>query len=351
MHISHRLRGSSRVLLRFAVGRGAGLVVVALAAVAWAVTGCSSDEAADARFRVALLTPGSIADGGWNAGAYAGLERIRDELGAEISHVETRTPAEFEESFRDYASHGYDLVFGHGFEYQDAAARVGAEYPETIFVTTSGDTVRENVAPMVFELEQATWLCGYLAGRMTETGLLGMIGGINLPSIRSTFLAFQAGAEAARPDVEVREVFIGNFDDTAAAREAALALLEEQADFLIHQANEAGRGVFQAVSERAQKGARVFAFGTNRNQNDMAPDVVIASATLDIPGALVEVARRVQAGMFVAEPIRLGMAQDIVRLEPNEALVAEVPEPVLRDLAAREAEIRDGALVVPRGAF
>jgi basic membrane lipoprotein Med (substrate-binding protein (PBP1-ABC) superfamily) len=327
-------------------------LAVALGLALGGAIGCTPDaHDADDRFRVALLTPGSIADGGWNAGAYAGLERIRDELGAEVSHVETRTPAEFEESFRDYAARGYDLVFGHGFEYQDAAATVGAEYPGTIFVTTSGSTVRANVAPMVFELEQATYLCGRIAGHMTETGRLGMIGGINLPSIRSTFVAFRAGALAVRPDVQVREVFIGNFDDTAATREAALALLEEGADFLIHQANEAGRGVFQAVAERAADGRRVYAFGTNRNQNDMAPEVVIASATLDIPGALVEVARRVQAGAFVAAPIRLGMAQDVVRLELNPALSDRIPAEVRSDLAAREAAIRDGSFEVPRGAF
>ncbi len=312
---------------------------------------CSAEQSADPGFRVALLTPGSIADGGWNAGAYAGLERIRDVLGAQVSHVETRTPVQFEESFRDYANQGYDLVFGHGFEYQDAAALVGAEFPETIFVTTSGNTVRANVAPMVFELEQATYLCGYLAGRMTRTGKLGMIGGINMPSIRSTFIAFAAGAEAARPDVEVGEVFLGNFDDTAAAREAALALLEEDADFLIHQANEAGRGVFQAVSERVRTGQVAFAFGTNRNQNGMAPDVVIASATLDIPSALLEVARRVRDGEFRAEPIRLGMAEDIVRLEFNNGLLDRIPRPVIEELAGREREIRSGELVVPRGSF
>ena len=318
---------------------------------AWLGAACSPEAPPEPGFRVALLTPGSIADGGWNAGAYEGLEAIRDQLGAEIRHVETRTPAAFEESFRDYGSRGFDLVFGHGFEFQDAAAAVGAEYPDTVFVTTSGNTVRANVAPMVFELEQATWLCGFLAGRLSESGRLGMIGGINMPSIRSTFIAFRAGAEEARAGVDVREVFIGNFDDTAAAREAALALLEEGADFLIHQANEAGRGVFQAVSERHSAGARAFAFGTNRNQNEMAPDVVIASATLDIPGALVEVARRVRDGAFVPEPIRLGMAEGVVRLELNAQLADVIPPELASELARLEAEIRAGTRVVPRGSF
>ncbi len=311
-----------------------------------------SEHSQDAKaFRVALLTPGSIADGGWNAGAYAGLEAIRDSLGAEIRHVETRTPAEFEEGFRDFGQRGFALVFGHGFEYQDAAAKVGAEFPGSIFITTSGNTVRPNVAPMVFELEQATYLAGFLGAQMSQTGKLGLVGGIDLPSIRSTFDAFRAGAQAARADVSVREVFIGNFDDTAAAREAALALLEEGADVLMHQANDAGRGVFRAVSDRAAAGGRVYAFGTNRDQNGMAPEVVLASATLDIPAAFVAVARRVRDGAFKAAPLHLGMSDGIVALVLNPALRERIPQALQAELAALEQRIRSGELSVPRGNF
>jgi basic membrane lipoprotein Med (substrate-binding protein (PBP1-ABC) superfamily) len=302
-------------------------------------------------FRVALLTPGSIADGGWNAGAYEGLQRIARELGAEVSHVETRTPAEFEEGFRDYAARAYDLVFGHGFEYQEAAARVAAEYSDTIFVTTSGSTVRPNVAPMVFELEQATYLCGVIAARMTKTRSVGLVGGVDLPSIRSTFMALGGGVADTRPTVRVREVFIGNFDDTAAAREAALALFEEGADFLMHQANDAGRGVFQAAQEWVAQGHVAYVFGTNRDQNAMAPDVVLASAVLDLPGAFLEVARRVKEGRFNAEPMRLGMAQGIVSLVVNPALRERIPPEVLDEVARIEAEIRSGQRTVPRGDF
>jgi basic membrane lipoprotein Med (substrate-binding protein (PBP1-ABC) superfamily) len=334
------------------------LALAALSLALCVVAACGAEEqaapgAADGGrpFRVALLTPGSVADGGWNQGAYDGLRRIERELGAQVSHVETRTPAEFEEGFRDYASRGYDLVFGHGFEYQEAAAKVAAESPHTVFVTTSGSTVRANLAPMVFELEQATYLCGLLAARQSRSGVVGMIGGIRLPSIESTFLAFRAGVERTRPGAQVRESWIGNFDDTAAAREAALALLEEGADFLIHQANDAGRGVFQAVSERAAGGAEVYAFGTNRDQSAMAPDVVLASATLDLPGAFVFVARSVRERRFEARPLRLGMKEGVVAFVWNPALEARVPEPVRHELRETEARIRSGELAVPRGDF
>jgi len=302
-------------------------------------------------FRVALLTPGSVADGGWNQAAYEGLRRIHDELAAEVNNEETKTPGQFEEGFRDYASRGYRLIFGHGFEYQEAAARVAAQFPGTVFITTSGNTIRPNVAPMVFELEQATYLCGVLAGRMSEHKIVGMIGGIDIPSIRSTFLAFRAGAEYAMPGITVREVFTGNFQDSGAAHEAARALLDAGADFLIHQANDAGRGVFQAVSERAAGGAHVYAFGTNKNQNDMAPDVVIASAVLDVPSAFVLVARRVRDKSFRAEPLRLGMNDGTVSFVLNPALVSKIPESARVELGELEEQIRAGTLLVPRGDF
>ena len=133
--------------------------------------------------KVGLLTTGSVNDGGWNAIAYEGLQQIHKQLSAEISNQETKTPAEFEEGFRSYGAKGFDLAFGHGFEFQDAALKAGRQYPKTIFITTSGSSVAPNVSPMVFELEQATYLLGVIAARESKTGKAGLVGGINLPSI------------------------------------------------------------------------------------------------------------------------------------------------------------------------
>ena len=118
-----------------------------------------------AKFKVALLTPGSISDAGWNALAYEGLKRVEKELGAEISHVESRAPSQWEEHFRFYASKGYNLVFGHGFEYQEAAKSVAPDFPDTVFITTSGNTVLDNVASIVLSLRRVTYLLESLPAR------------------------------------------------------------------------------------------------------------------------------------------------------------------------------------------
>jgi basic membrane lipoprotein Med (substrate-binding protein (PBP1-ABC) superfamily) len=298
------------------------------------------------QFKVGLLTPGSINDNGWNAIAYEGLLRIKKELGAQISNQETKTPAEFEEGFRSYGAKGFDLAFGHGFEFQDAALKAGAQYPKTIFITTSGSSVAKNVSPMVFQLEQATYLLGIIAARESKTGKAGLVGGIKLPSIESTFIAFRAGAQSVNPNFEVKEVYTGNFDDLGAARLATLSLINAGCDFIFHQANEAGRGVFQACSER-----NVRCFGSNKNQNDLAPNVILASAVLDMPSAFVFMAKTVRDHQFKPQVYWLGMKEDIVSLVWNDKLKSTVSPATVAEVARVEQQIRSGALQVPRGKF
>ena len=313
-------------------------------------SGCTRSEKPatvdDATFKVALLTPGSVSDAGWNALAYEGLLAIRDQLGAQIAQAQTTTPAEFEEGFRDFARRGYDLVFGHGFEFQDAAAAVAPDFPHTIFLTTSGNTVRQNVAPLRFMLEEATYLEGMLTASLSRTGKAGAVGGMAIPSVKSTITAFEAGAHAVNPDFQVVTSYVGNWEDVGAAKEAALALAQQGADFLFHNANAAGLGVFQAAQER-----HILAFGANKNQNEIAPDVVLASAAIDIPRAFVQVARKVEQGHFVARIERLGMRDGVVTLEFNPRLIDRIPDSVRKQIDAAQRRIIAGDLQVPSAEF
>jgi basic membrane lipoprotein Med (substrate-binding protein (PBP1-ABC) superfamily) len=299
-----------------------------------------------APFKVALLSPGPVSDAGWNALAYEGLLAIRDQLGAEVSQIQTKTPAEFEEGFRDFARRGYRLVFGHGFEFQDAAAAVAPDFPNTVFITTSGNTVRPNVAPLRFLLEEATYLEGMLAAHLSKTGKAGVVGGIEIPSVKSTVIAFEAGAKAVRPDFAVVSSYVGNWEDVGAAKEAALALVQQGCDVLFHNADAAGLGVFQAAEQ-----TRTYAFGANKNQNDVAPTVVIASAVIDIPRGFLEVAKEVQAGRFTGKIERLGMKDGVVSFVYNPRLEAKIPADAKAKIDEARAAIVAGTLHVPTAEF
>jgi basic membrane lipoprotein Med (substrate-binding protein (PBP1-ABC) superfamily) len=293
-------------------------------------------------FRVGLLTPGSINDGGWNSLAWEGMQRIQKELGAEISHQETKTPAEMEEGFDAYGAKGYDLAFGHGFEYQEPAKNAGAKHPQTIYVTTSGTTIAQNVAPMRFKIEEATYVLGVIAARESKTGKAGLVGGINLPSIASSFLAFKAGAQSVNPKFEVKEIYTGNFDDLGAAKTATLSLINAGCDFIFHQANEAGRGVFQACSERQTR-----CFGANADQSALAPDVVVASAVVDVPSAYVATAKIVKEGHFKPEVQVFGMNEGTVSVVWNDKLKSSISAATLAEVETLTNDIKSGKVKPP----
>jgi basic membrane protein A and related proteins len=323
--------------------------VLAACGALWSSTGCSSQDTGGntsaqtgdtsaSPLRVALLTPGPISDQSWNGGAYQGLLRIRDSLGASISHIQTKTPAEFEEQFRQYGSQGYDLVFGHGFEFQDAAKRVGPDHPRTIFVVTSGSSVGENVAGIEFGFADASYLAGMLAGRMTKSNVIGVIGGTELPPVRESFLAFSRGAKAVNPKVAVLTSYIGNWDDVSAGREQALAQISRNADVIFQNADAAGLGVFRAARETR----KALVVGSNSDQNGVAREITIASVVIDLPHAFLTVAREVRARTFKPRVIKLGAESDVVTLVINPAFRSQIPaaamhavDSVRADLAAR----------------
>lgn len=304
------------------------LVHIVLAAAVAAA--CSDNRQSDekgsktksaAALKVALLTPGPISDQSWNGGAYEGLLRIRDSLGASVSHIQTRTPADFEENFRQYGAQGYRLVFGHGFEFQDAAVRVAPEFPNTIYVTTSGNTVGKNLAGIRFAFEEPSYLAGMLAGAMTKSHVIGAIGGTELPPVKASFEAFAAGAKAVDPGTHVITSFIGNWDDASAGKEQALAQIARRVDVIFQNADAAGLGVFQA----ARESGKAYVFGSNSNQNGVAPEVTLGSVVIDLPHALLAVAREVASGSFTPRVISLGASSDVVTLVLNPALEARIP--------------------------
>ena len=292
-----------------------------------ALFACAKSPAPSIGFRVGLITPGSIADAAWNSGAYTGLIQIRDSLQINISHVEARTPGEQEEALRIYATQGYDLVFGHGFEFQGPAERIGAEHPKTVFVVTSGERVSAagNVVPLVFGIEEATYLAGMVAGGMTKSNKIGFVGGIELPPIKRGYEGWLNGARAVNPQVDSRVAYLNNFDDATAGREATLAMIRVGVDMLHHNADQAALGLFQAVKQ--SPGA--FAFGANADQSALAPDRVLGSVVIDLPRAFLAIAREVKAGKFAPRVETFGLAGGVLRYAPNPALAGLVP-PALR---------------------
>jgi basic membrane lipoprotein Med (substrate-binding protein (PBP1-ABC) superfamily) len=306
---------------------------------------CTSPRATHATssgFRVALLTPGPVSDAGWNAAAFDGLQLIKSKLGAKTALVQTRSPADFEDSFRDFASRGFELIFAHGFEYTDEALKVARSFPNTYFVVSSGSAASPNVASLTFNVDEATYVEGVLAGGVSKTGVAGAIGGIELPSIRLTFDGFKRGFLSVQPRGRLLISYTGNFNDVGAAREAALAQISQGADVLIHNADAAGLGVFEAASQ-----AHVFAFGAFNNQNDIAPDVVLASAVTSTPQAFLKIAREVKNRQFHPGMLEFGMRDGMVNVVLNHKLESHIPSAAIERARRAEHEFMSRQPAIP----
>jgi basic membrane protein A and related proteins len=282
----------------------------------------------DSELRVALLTPGPISDQAWNGEAYRGLLAVRDSLGASISHIQTRTPASFDENFREYGRQSYDLVIGHGFEYKDAAERVAPAFPKTVFLVISSDVQGPNIAGIRFSFAQPSFLAGMAAAGASKSGVIGAIGGTELPPVREGFDAYAAGARSVNPDVRVLVSYVGNWEDVSAGREQALAQMSQGADVIFQNADAAGLGVFQA----ARESGKALVIGANADQNGIAPGVVLGSAVIDLPAAFLTVARTVRDTLPLPGVFALGAETGVVSFVVNPALADRISAPVRQQL-------------------
>ncbi len=313
------------------------------------LAGCA-DKSTEDEFKVAMLLPGEVSDSGWNQLAYEGLMAIEKELGAKINKVVSKTPTDQEEHFRFYASKGYDLIFGHGYEFQEPAKQVAPDFPETIFINSSGGEIAENLAPINFRVEQPAYLMGIIAGMMTKTNKIGVLGGDRIPSIRSTFLAFEKGAKSVNPDIVVLDAYTGNWDDSSTGKTLSKALINTGADFLFPNADAAGLGAYKAADEARKDGKTVYTFGVNRDKSDIS-DTVLANAVIT-PDAFVQIAKIVKDGKFEKQRYTYNMlTENAITFNYNPIMKDKIPTEVLEKVEEVKAKILAAEFEVPQDDF
>lgn len=296
---------------------------------------------AGAGLKVGLVTAGSLADSGWNSLAGQGLDQIKSELGAETAHQAAGT-AQMEEALRGFARDGFKLIFAHGSEFGDAALRIAKEYPEVFFVVSSGEAQAGNVASLVFDFGEATYLAGMAAAGLSKSGKAGQIGGQDFPPVVQGFKLFEQGGRAVNPKFETKITYLGNWSDANMAKERALGMINDGADILFQNCDAAGAGIFQAAEEQQGKG--ILVIGSNANQNDLKPEIIPASAVIDVPKTFMTVAKDVQAGNFQGGIYRENVKSGTVYLAISDRFKDQIPADVRKKIAEAEQAIKDGKL-------
>lgn len=243
-----------------------------------------SDETEASGIKVALVLPGTANDKGWNQEAYEGLVEI-EKMGYEIAYSENVAASDYESIFRSYADQGYQIVIGHGTEFEDAACKVAPDYLDTMFCITSSDIEQ---APNVCSLQNLNNEQGFIAGTVaalaTETGKVAAIGGMEIPSIQSYMIGFEQGVEYVNNGTEVFTAFTGDFNDATKVKEQAFAFIEKGVDIIAQDADEAGLGLFEAVKDTPDG---IYAIGSVKDQYEECPDKVLTSATNSISKGII----------------------------------------------------------------
>lgn len=283
-------------------------------------------------FKAGLLTQGSATESGWNLIAYNALQRVGNELGAEVSNVELDdNPASYEKAFRDYASRGANVIIGHGFQFEDAAMEVAPDFPDTVFLVTSSVTFEDNVVGVNLDAYQPFFLIGMLAGLRGDKG--GYIGGVPIPPITQAAIGFKNGAEYVNPNFETSSVMTGSWSDLATAKEAALSMIASGANFVVPNANVAALGVFQAASET---GTHIGSFGAFDDYTEKAPANILGNYNPNLGQGFVDIITSIKDGSFAPE------ANIVFGLQDEEVMFMNYNENAANPVTAEElAKLKD----------
>lgn len=299
------------------------------------------------KLQVALLLPGSLNDGGWNANAYAGLKKLEDK-GYTVAFTESIPISGMEEAFNNYASNGFNLVIGHGFQFGEPALRVAPNYPDVNFFVSgkmpdgvTEDDLPSNTGFMDMREYEAAYLAGIVAGGMTKSNIIGVVAGAEIPSQVSNMAAFVKGVESYNKDAKVYGLITGTFEDPTKGQEAALAQIDNGADVICQTADSTGVGAMEAA---ASKG--VFIVGYGADQNASYPDLVLTCIVTDNTAVIEAQAQRIEDGTF-GKLWTPGVADGIVYITPYHSLESQIPDEVKAAVDKAIAGLNDGSLVVP----
>ena len=258
----------------------------------------------------------------------------------EYKSSENVANADYERVMREYATGGNQLIMGEVFGVEAAARKVAKDFPKTSFlVGSSGKPQGPNFSVFDNYIQEPAYLSGMVAGGMTKTNKIGMVGGFPIPEVNRLMHAFMAGAKEVNPKVEFTITFINSWFDPPKAKEATFAMIDKGADVLYAERF----GVSDAAKEKGK-----LAVGNVINTQEQYPDTVVASALWMMEPSVDRALKLVKEGKFTAEdygPYSM-MKHKGSELAPLGTFEKKVPADVVAKVKAKQADILAGKFTV-----
>jgi basic membrane lipoprotein Med (substrate-binding protein (PBP1-ABC) superfamily) len=317
------------------------------------VSACGGTDGGDddGILRVAVIMPSTTTDLAFSQSMYDALLKIQDDMGGpekmELVYSENMFVVDdAAAAIRDYASQGYDLIIAHGSQYGSSLKEIAPDFPTTAFAHgTTVDTFVDEGISNVFAYEAASeeggYVNGVMAGKMTKSNVIGVVGPIETGDAKLYIDGFVAGVNASNPDAQVNVNYIGSFSDVALASEAASTHISAGADVLTGSAQM----VVGAIGKAEEN--NVLWFGTQASQTSLAPSVVVANQIYDWTVVLNDIIDQMDDEIYggKAYVITLENGGQVIEFNPDFDLPADV-----KQLAEDTIQgIKDGSITIPIG--
>jgi simple sugar transport system substrate-binding protein/basic membrane protein A len=299
----------------------------------------------DEKLKVGLILPCAINDGTWCQQAYEGAKKLEDEGAIELKYTSNapQDTAGVSQLMATYAQEGTDLVIGHS-SWQDSAFAMGEEFPDVNFSYAAGGETAENVSTYEEPHYETDYLAGMIAGSITKSGVVAGLAGQDIPACHAGFEAFKAGAERTRKGTKMLATYIGDWQDVAKAKEAALAQVDQGADVFIGCGDGPTRGMAEAMIEHNLSG-----FGYAGNMNSLAPKHFVGSVVYNLYTYYKAMVDDLASDQFrPGKSYKFGVADEGHVLELNaDYAVTKIPPAVMDDIEKVKAELSSGSFEIP----
>jgi simple sugar transport system substrate-binding protein len=312
-----------------------------------AVAAASAPASAPAKpepLKIAFAYLGPAGDHGWTYAHDNARKEIEKEFGDKIvtSFVENvPESADAERIFRDMASQGNKLIFGTSFGYMEPMLKVAEEFKDVKFEHATGYKETANLRPYDSRSYMGAYLVGIIAGKMTKSNTLGVVGSIPVPEVVRNINAYTLGAQSVNPKIKTKVVWVGSWFDPPKETEAAQSLINGGADVLLQNTDST------AVLQTAEKNKK-FAFGWDSDMSKFAPEAHLASAIINWTPYYKKAVQDALDGKWASGTgktwwgVKEG-ANDVV------AISDKVPADVKELVAKTKAGMADGSVAVFKG--
>ena len=340
------------------------LVIALILSASFLLSSCS--PRAEARREKCKIKVGIVFDIGgkndrsFNAAAWEGVRRAEKDLDICLYDVEPGNPTSIEPAMRAFAEKNFDLIFGVGFAQGPIMQKVATDYPNIKFAIVDGvifeadgKTPMKNVASLVFREHEGSYLVGMIAASKSKTGVLGFVGGMDIPLIHRFETGYEEGARSINPNIKIIDNYVGITDgawnNPGKGKELSLAQIEKGADVIFTAAGNSGLGVFDAVEQygrNAQGEANKFVIGVDSNQNGVKPGFVLTSMVKRVDNAVYDVVKEELVGRFDGGFHVFGLDKDGVAYAMDDNNKGLIPDDVIAKAEEAKRKIVAGEIKV-----